>query len=423
MPDQLATMRSITKWAAHIDRPAEAPATVDAAFRAMLFGRMGPAAIEAPWDFFDATGEVAFSAIEPLPPSPAPDPASIDAAARLLKEARAPMIVVGGGAIDAADAVRELAELLGAPVMSFRSGHGIVSDEHDLGVNIAAGYRLWPDSDVLIGIGTRLELPSWRWKIRPANLKTIRIDIDPKEMERLPVEVGIVADANGGTRHLLAELRKVGAGGGGRRARVLAAKAAAAEDIEKIQPQMSFLKAIRAALPRDGIFVDEISQVGFTSWYGFPVYAPRTFITSGYQGTLGSGFPMALGVKVAKPDKVVVSITGDGGFMFAMPELATAVQYGIGLITVVFNNSSFGNVRRDQKAYFDGRIVGADLVNPDFMKLADAFGVRAWRATTPAQLQATLEKAMTESGPTLIEVPIERGTEKSPWRFIEPRAS
>jgi acetolactate synthase-1/2/3 large subunit len=423
MPDQLATMRSITKWAAHIDRPAEAPATVGAAFRAMLFGRMGPAAIEAPWDFFDATGEVTLSAIEPLPPAPTPDPASIDAAARLLKEARAPMIVVGGGAIDAADAVRELAELLGAPVMSFRSGHGIVSDEHDLGVNIAAGYRLWPDSDVLIGIGTRLELPSWRWKIRPANLKTIRIDIDPKEMERLPVEVGIVADANGGTRHLLAELRKVGAGGGGRRARVLAAKAAAAEDIEKIQPQMSFLKAIRAALPRDGIFVDEISQVGFTSWYGFPVYAPRTFITSGYQGTLGSGFPMALGVKVAKPDKVVVSITGDGGFMFAMPELATAVQYGIGLITVVFNNSSFGNVRRDQKAYFDGRIVGADLVNPDFMKLADAFGVRAWRATTPAQLQATLEKAMTESGPTLIEVPIERGTEKSPWRFIEPRAS
>jgi len=204
---------------------------------------------------------------------------------------------------------------------------------------------------------------------------------------------------------------------------VRTAKAAAAEEIDKIQPQMAYLKAIRAVLPRDGIFVDEISQVGFTSWYGFPVYAPRTFISSGYQGTLGSGFPMALGVKVARPDHVVISIAGDGGFMFGVQELATAAQYGIGVITIVFNNRSFGNVRRDQNAYFDGRVIGADLVNPDFMKLAEAFGVRARRAASPAELGAVLERVMSESGPTLIEVPVERGTENSPWRFIEPRAS
>jgi len=421
MPDQLATLRSIAKWADRIDQPAQAPRKVDAAFHAMLFGRRGPAAIEAPWDYFGAIGDVELPAVEPLPPAPAADPQAIDRAARMLKEARAPLIVVGGGAMEAGDAVLELAELLGAPVMSFRSGRGIVSDEHELGVTIAAGYRLWPQTDVVIGIGTRLEVTSWRWKFTPAGLKTVRIDIDPKEMERLPVDAGIVADAAEGARQLTAAVRHSGGRADARRAQIRDAKAAAAADIEKIQPQMSYLKAIRAVLPRDGLFIDEMSQVGFTSWYGFPVYAPRTFITSGYQGTLGSGFPMALGVKIAKPERAVVSVTGDGGFMFGVQELATAAQYGIGVVTVLFNNQSYGNVRRDQNAYFEGRVLGADFVNPDFMKLAEAFGVRGRRATSPAELAAALERAFGEPGPTLIEVPIERGVEKSPWRFIEPR--
>lgn len=422
MPDQLATMRLLTKWADRIEQPSAAPATMDAAFRAMLSGRKGPVAIEAPWDFFTARGEVAFSKLEPLSPPPAADPEKVEEAARLLRQARAPMIVIGGGAVDAGRAVLDLAELLGAPVMSYRSGRGIVSDEHDLGMTIASAYKLWPETDVLIGIGTRLEVPSWRWKSRPPGLKTIRIDIDPLEMHRLPVEIGILADAGEGAARLASAVRRLGGAGAGRRSEARAAKAAAAEEIEKVQPQMSFLKAIRAVLPRDGIFVDEVTQVGFTSWYGFPVYEPRTFINSGYQGTLGSGFPMALGVKVARPEKVVVSVTGDGGFMFGVQDLATAVQYGIGVITILFNNNSYGNVRRDQNAYFEGRVIGADLKNPDFMKLADAFGVKAARASTPTALQSALERAMGEAGPTLIEVPIERGTEKSPWRFIEPRA-
>jgi acetolactate synthase-1/2/3 large subunit len=380
-------------------------------------------AIEAPWDFFTARGEVAFPELEPLPAPPEADPERIEEAARLLHEARAPMIIVGGGAVDAGRAVLDLAELLGAPVMSFRSGRGIVSDEHDLGMTIASAYKLWPATDVLIGIGTRLEVPTWRWKRRPPGLKTIRIDIDPREMQRLAVEIGIVADASEGARRLAAAVRRLGSAGGGRRSEARAAKAASAEEIEKIQPQMGFLKAIRAVMPRDGIFVDEVSQVGFTSWYGFPVYAPRTFINSGYQGTLGAGFPTALGVKVARPDKVVVSVTGDGGFMFGVQDLATAAQYGIGVITIVFNNNSFGNVRRDQDAYFAGRIIGADLANPDFMQLADAFGVSGDCASTPAELESALERAMAEPGPTLIEVPVARGIEKSPWRFIEPRAT
>ena len=124
-----------------------------------------------------------------------------------------------------------------------------------------------------------------------------------------------------------------------------------------------------------------MSQVGFASWYGFPVYEPRTFITSGYQGTLGSGFPTALGAKVANPDRPVVAITGDGGFMFGVQELATAVQFKIGVVTLVFNNNAYGNVRRDQRERFEGRVVASDLVNPDFVKLAESFGVKAARVS------------------------------------------
>ena len=146
---------------------------------------------------------------------------------------------------------------------------------------------------------------------------------------------------------------------------------------------MAYLNILREVLPPNAIVTDELSQVGFASWYGFPIYEPRTFITSGYQGTLGSGFPTALGAKVANPDRPVVAITGDGGFMFGVQELATAVQFNIGVVTLVFNNNAYGNVRRDQRERFDGRVVASDLVNPDFVKLAESFGVAAASVKSP----------------------------------------
>ena len=184
---------------------------------------------------------------------------------------------------------------------------------------------------------------------------------------------------------------------------------------------MSYLEIIRKILPRDGFFVEEVSQVGFTSWFGFPVYKPRTYVTCGYQGTLGFGFPTALGVKVANPDKTVVSITGDGGFMFGVQELATAVQYNIGVVTIVFNNNGYGNVRRDQTQRFGGHLIGCDLVNPDFVRLGESFGAAGYRAKTPNELKDALEKALGNNGPSLIEVPIERASEASPWEFIYPK--
>ena len=183
---------------------------------------------------------------------------------------------------------------------------------------------------------------------------------------------------------------------------------------------MAYLNILREMLPANAIVTDELSQVGFASWYGFPVYEPRTFITSGYQGTLGSGFPTALGAKVANPDRPVVAITGDGGFMFAVQELSTAVQFKIGVVTLVFNNNAYGNVRRDQRQHFDGRVVASDLVNPDFVKLAESFGVGAARVTSPDQFRAALEKALADGGPYVISMEVPTDSEVSPWAFIHP---
>ncbi|HEY8335186.1 MAG TPA: thiamine pyrophosphate-dependent enzyme [Tardiphaga sp.] len=421
MPDQLATLRSFVKWADRIDYPGSAPTKVARGFQEMMSGRRGPAALEMPWDVFTQRADVAASTPLPRFAAPLPDSDRIKAAAALIKASKNPMIFVGSGAIDAADEILELAEMLDAPVVAFRSGRGIVSNAHELGLTMAAAYHLWPQTDLIIGIGTRLELPAWRWPYRPAGQKSVRIDIDPVEMRRFAADAAIVADAQAGTAALRAAVSKAGfTRTHGRRDTIREASAKALKEIQAVQPQMAYLDILREVLPDDAIVTDELSQVGFASWYGFPIYQPRTFITSGYQGTLGSGFPTALGAKVAQPDRAVVAITGDGGFMFGVQELATAVQFNIGVVTLVFNNNAYGNVRRDQLTVFDGRVTAADLVNPDFVKLAEAFGVAAARVTAPDQFRPALEEALAHGGPSLIVIEVPRDSEVSPWAFIHP---
>jgi len=422
MPDQLATLRSFVKWADRIEYPDAAPTLVSRAFQEMLSGRRGPVALEMPWDVFTQRAETGpAKPFEPFP-APQPDTERIKAAAALIANSKTPMIFVGSGAIHARDEILELAELIDAPVVAFRSGRGIVSNAHELGLTMAAAYRMWPHTDLMIGIGSRMELPTmFRWPFRPDGLKSIRIDIDASEMRRFTPDAAVIADAQAGTRELLAAVRKAGyTKTSGRRAAIRDASATALREIQKVQPQMAYLNILREVLPPNAIVTDELSQVGFASWYGFPVYEPRTFITSGYQGTLGSGFPTALGAKVAHPDRPVVAITGDGGFMFGVQELATAVQFNIGVLTLVFNNNAYGNVRRDQRERFDGRVVAADLVNPDFVKLAESFGVGAARVTSPEAFRLALEKALANGGPYLIDIEVPKDSEVSPWTFIHP---
>ena len=422
LPDQLAILRGLTKWSERINHPTEAPGVMAEAFRQLSFGRIRPVAIEAPWDVFGMKAELTMGAPLAVPAPPAPDPDSVAAAAKLIAAAKRPLISVGAGALHAGKEILQLAKLLQAPVTAHRSGKGVVSDESPYGMCSVAAYAYWKDADLLIGIGSRLELQHFRWRWRPRDLKTVRLDIDPTEMVRLRPDVGIVADSAAGTAALLDALHPLTGKRGAREPEFLEIKARARAAIQTVQPQVSYIDAIREALPRNGFFVEEISQVGFTARFAFPVYAPRQYVTCGYQETLGFGFNTALGVKVAHPDKAVVSVTGDGGFLFGAQELATAVQHGINLVTVVFNNSSFGNVRRDQIQQYAGRLLGADLANPDFVKLAESFGVKALRASSPPDLKAKLQTILGADIPAVIEVPIERGAEASPWPLIQPPA-
>jgi acetolactate synthase-1/2/3 large subunit len=156
-----------------------------------------------------------------------------------------------------------------------------------------------------------------------------------------------------------------------------------------------------------------MTQVGYWANMAFPVYEPRTFLTPGYQGTLGYGFPTSLGAKVAYSDRPVVSINGDGGFGFCLNELSTMARHNIAAIAVVFTDDAFGNVKRIQQEQFGGRTIASDLLNPDFMKLAEAFGVSGRRAESPQQLRTEIEESIRADEPTLIAVPI--GPVPNPW--------
>ncbi|MBX5039438.1 hypothetical protein HJB51_09045 [Rhizobium lentis] len=418
LPDQLATMRGITKTAERINHQSETGPVLAGVLSKMLSGRQGPGAVEAPWDVFGQFGPEIDLPLAKRAPDPAVNPDQIAAAAALISGASNPLIMVGGGAANAGPEIAALAELLQAPVTSHRSGKGIVADDHPNTLNFVAAYEYWKKVDVLIGIGSRLELQFMRWKWLPKGLKVIRMDIDPTEMVRLKPDVGIVADARDGTQALTAAL--AGYSRENRTPEFAALNEEARSRFSAVQPQLGYLQAIREALPRDGFFVEEVSQMGFTARFAFPTYGPRLYVTCGYQDNLGFGFNTALGVKVANPDKVVISVSGDGGFMFGVQELATAVQHKIAIVAIVFNNSAYGNVLRDQQQTYKGRILGSDLTNPDFVTLAESFGIRSFKATSPGELRGILEKALSLDEPVLIEVPVEKGSEASPWPFIHP---
>ncbi len=425
LPDQIATLKTLTKWSVRIERASDAPKIINEAFRIMSSGRPGPVSVEMCWDDMaqnEMVGILPRAEIDPLPPV---KKSEIESAVKLIRNANNPIILVGSGALHASDAVLELAEVLQAPVSAFRGGRGVVSEDHELGVSSVAAHDLWRDSDVLIGIGTRLEMPYMRWSnpmgavvnpLAPPHL--IRIDIDPLEMTRLVPHAGIVADSNEGTRALTKALKAHYKPRPTALSDIAYSKDWAKEKVQEIKPHVDYLKVIRAALPRDGFFVEEISQIGFASQFAFPVYEPRTYVTCGFQGNLGFGFQAALGVKAGNPDKVVISVTGDGGFMFGVQELATAAQENIGLITIIMNNSAFANVRRDMRRIYKRSPIGSDLQNPDFIALSEAFGIKAYAVGDPAGLKGALETVIKEGGPAVIEVKVDRNTEKSPWKYI-----
>jgi acetolactate synthase I/II/III large subunit len=418
MPDQLATMRTFNKWAENILDAAAATPLVAEAFHQATSGRPRPVALAAPWDVLAWKAE-AVPCVPIVAAQTMIDASQVRSAAAIVGAAKNPMIMVGSGARAASASVAALAEFLQAPVVSFRGGRGIVSDEHPLGFTCAEGFERWNDCDVLIGIGSRLELMWSRWPDRPADLKLVLIDIDPMQFDRLNPSAPILGDADAATAALLEAVRAVGRPAADRTLEFAALKRAKAAEVNELQPNLGYLAAIRRALPRDGFFVEEICQMGFTSYFGFPVYEPRTFVTCGHQGTLGFGYPTALGVKAAFPDRAVVSINGDGGFMFGIQELATAAEYNLGVVAVVFNNRAYGNVLNDQRRIY-GRPYGSELNNPDFVDLARAFGVTGCHVNNAADLETSVADAIQANAPVVIEVAMPLDAVNTPWRFMMP---
>ena len=419
IPDQLATMRTLLKKAERIEKVESAPKMINEAFIAMLTGRPGPVHLEMSPDLMG--NEIDFNEYRDafLPPPPCANANDIDLAVSLLKKARKPLIYVGGGAQHAAREVNELSSLIEAPVTCFRSGRGIVDDRNYRSQVFPAGRRLWKNADVVFAIGTRLKYPQLYWGL-DKNIKIIRLDIDPKEFEKYPdIEIALVGDAKTSLETLLPLVADEMKSPPKSREEELVTlkKDIQAELEENVRPQMEYLKAIRDVLPENGIFCDEITQVGFTSWFGMPIYRPRGHINCGFQGTLGYGYASALGVKVVNPDTPVVSISGDGGFLFTATEMATSIEYGINLVTIIFNDNRYANVYRQQKEWFGERFIASELHNPDFVTMARSFGLKAFRAESPNALRASLEKAFSNDEPTLIEVKQEHDL-PTPWRYI-----
>ena len=270
----------------------------------------------------------------------------------------------------------------------------------------------------MLGVGTRLVpmLPVWG---TDDGLKVVRVDIDPVEIGRLGAPAAAVrADAAAGLAALLEAVPRHNRARASRAGEIAALRAALDEEFSRLDPQVPILKAIRRALPEDGIFVEELTQPGYVARLVFPVHRPRSYIHPGYQGTLGYAVPTAMGASVGQPGRKVLAISGDGGFMFNVQELATAAQHGIDLVVVLFNDGAYGNVKRFQQQLFDGREIAVDLKNPDFMKLADAFGIEGMRAADPQELERAIVRGLDTPGPTLIEYPI--GEVPDPWHLVQP---
>ena len=412
--EQLDVFKHLTKWCGRSDTVNEIPGMVGNAFREMSSGRPRPVEIEIPWDVLPMTDQIEL----PEPEGPGkqqPEPALIREAAQLLAGASRPLIWAGGGTRDAAVSTEllELAEALNAPVITTPEGKGAIPENSPLSLGSfyyahGPGHIALPQADVILAVGSRmLFTPNVPWGIQP-HQKVVQIDADPEELGRnIPATVGISADARLGVQALLAEL------GGRTRAsqwtetEITAIRRQADQEIREMAPlQVEIIETIRHELDDDAIMVAGTTDIGYWSHLAYPVLTPRSYLTSSYFATLGYAFPTALGAKVGNPGRQVVATTGDGGFGYASSELATAVQEGINVVTLVFNNEMLGASHNDQQQRFGGRVIGTRLHNPDFAQLAEAYGAVGVRLDSHEGLGDALRDALRADRPVVIEVPI-----------------
>ena len=422
--EQLDVMKPITKSAERVVDAAQIEAAVERAFYQLRTGRPRPVEIEVPPDTFaEEFDDSNFSPKNEQYPLLYPKEEDLLEAAKLLSESKKTIVWVGGGVISsgASEALTKLVDYIQSPVFTTQSGKGGFSDKHPLSMgsngfgtnalgDFTSGY------DVVLAVGTRFHGVGLE-----DNVKLIQIDVDDEEIGRNhPAEVGINADAKVALDLLYPIVESLVPKKNSRHKEVSEHKEKVSSKFNSVEPQASFLKAIRNAVPSDGIVVQGVTQIGYYSRVYYEAYQPRSYITSNYFGNLGYVYPTALGAKVACPDKAVVAISGDGGFLFNSQELATAVKYGINAVVLVFNDNAFGNVKRDQSNTFSGNVIGSDLLNPDFVKLAESYGAMGIRVSNAEELEKELKRVLeidrnnpSQARPVLIEIPV--GPMPQPW--------
>ena len=415
--DQGGAVRTVTKWQRQALRPRDIPDAVFEAFRQMRTGPpasrsdRGPAGGRGGARGSDAAGPARISRI-------VPSPEDLREAAGVIAGARSPLIFAGGGVArsDAEEALVKLAEATNIPVVTSSGGKGTIPDNHPLSYGSCFSprgerqemnqlYEVMQSSDVVIGIGARFSLGN------PAGERStlVNINIDDTELTRVQSNtMPLHGDARATIDALLPYL--IEAGAGARPSPAAAVTAArnliAYYDIRVREPQYPVLEALQNTIPEDAFIVWDITQFGYYARTHYQVNHPKTYIDSGYSFNLGYAFPTALGVKVAQPDRPVICMAGDGGFMFNAAELSTAVRYGINVVTVVFRNDSYGNVARDLDDVFGGTYE-TDLHNPDFVKFAEAFGAVGMRAEGPRELETLIPLALERQAPVVIDVPLQ----------------
>jgi acetolactate synthase-1/2/3 large subunit len=412
--DQINIIRPVTKWCQRVHDVPSIPGAIHEAMRQMRTGRPRPTEVEISPDTLAATADVTF------PPAATPPPATLDwdqvrRAAALLRDASKPLIWAGGGAV-LADASRELialAEALGAPVATTAEGKGVFPEDHRLALGVGFyghGTSSWaaPQADVVLAVGTRLTGQMTGLNAVQVPQRLIHLDIDPTVIgKNYPAAIRLVTDARAGLQALLEEVRRQDT------------PASRWSDMElqdmwrlqerwlqeKAPDQAALWRSMQRVLPEDAVLVSGITNMGYWAHFAYRSRQQRTYLTSSYFATLGFSFPVALGAKVARPEHPVVSITGDGGFMYTLPELATAVHYGIGVVVIVFVDNALGASKHDQRTRFKGREIGTTLHNPSFAEVARVFGAQGMR-TDPEHLDTTLQEALASGKPTVIEVPV-----------------
>ncbi len=422
--DIIGVSASVTKYNLQVREPSEIPEAVKRAFYIANTGRKGAVLVDIPKDCTTLSSEMDFNPklkFRGYKIDPEPSPQELDWAAQILVEAKRPIIMAGGGVI-AAGASNELvalSELLMAPTANTLMGKGAFPNDHQLSLGLCgmhgskASNSMVPKADVLLVVGSRF---SDRTTARIADFnpdgKIIHIDIDRSEVDKnVEVVTKVIGDAKLALAGLYTRIKALQTNGNpawGKRINEF--RVNWDEEPDKAKGYLRAPKVIRALrdlMPRDAIITTEVGQNQMWAALHYDAYLPQTFFTSGGLGTMGWGFPAAIGAKTAKPDVPVVDIAGDGSFGMTENNLATAVEEELPVIVVVLNNNVLGMVAQWQRLFYEERYSAVKLKgNPDFVKLADAYGAEGVRTETLDEFRTAVRRATKADVPTVIDVPI-----------------